>query len=227
MDPRKLPSYGIAEASHYLRVPLATLRSWIRGRPYPVTSGSRKSKPVIILPDSTKPLLSFMNLAEVHVLDAITKKHRVRLQSVRKALDYLEKEFNSKSPLIENSFQTDGKSLFVEKLGNLINATDQGQLVMKEAIEAYLSRIEYDAQGLAAKLYPFTRKRTYDEPKNIVIDPRIAFGRPVVAGTGICTAVIAERYKAGESVKDLASDYNRTFDEIEEAIRCELQLLAA
>ena len=43
----------------------------------------------------------------------------------------------------------------------------------------------------------------------------------------IATAVIAERYKAGESVDQLAEDYGRNRLEIEEAIRCELPLEAA
>jgi uncharacterized protein (DUF433 family) len=60
-----------------------------------------------------------------------------------------------------------------------------------------------------------------------VIDPRISFGRPVLAGTGIPTAVIAERYKAGESMDDLADDYGCQRFEIEEAVRCELALEAA
>jgi uncharacterized protein (DUF433 family) len=76
-------------------------------------------------------------------------------------------------------------------------------------------------------LYPFTRKRQPDEPKVIVIDPRISFGRPVLTGTGIRTAIVAERYKAGESIEELAKDYSREHLEIEEAIRCELSLEAA
>ena len=61
----------------------------------------------------------------------------------------------------------------------------------------------------------------------MVIDPHVSFGRPVLVGTGIPTAVIAERYKAGESIDELAGDYGRGPSEIEEAIRCELWLEAA
>ena len=88
-----------------------------------------------------------------------------------------------------------------------------------------------DVSGIPVKLYPFTRKRSShdgkEEPKAIVIDPHVSFGRLVLAGTGIPTAVVAERYKAGESVDDLADDYGRKRLEIEEAIRCELALEAA
>jgi len=54
-----------------------------------------------------------------------------------------------------------------------------------------------------------------------VIDPRVAFGRPVIAGSGIPTAEVAERFNAGESINDLARDYERAPADIEEAIRCE------
>jgi len=49
-------------------------------------------------------------------------------------------------------------------------------------LEAYLRRVEWDKTGVVARLYPFTRKRTPDEPKVIVIDPRISFGRPRYTG---------------------------------------------
>ena len=52
-------------------------------------------------------------------------------------------------------------------------------------------------------------------------------GERVLVGTGIPTAIVAERYKAGESIDELAEDYGRSRNEIEEAIRCELWLEAA
>jgi uncharacterized protein (DUF433 family) len=51
-----------------------------------------------------------------------------------------------------------------------------------------------------------------------VIDPSIAFGRPILLRRGITTAVIAERIDAGESVGEVATDYELSSDEIEGAI---------
>lgn len=51
--------------------------------------------------------------------------------------------------------------------------------------------------------------------------------RPVLAGSGIATNIIVQRYKAGESMEKLAEDYGRSRSDIEEAIRCELWLDAA
>ena len=98
---------------------------------------------------------------------------------------------------------------------------------VRTLLEAALGRIERDAKGLPVRLFPFTRRRALDEPRAVMIDPTVSFGRPVLFGTGIPTAVIAERYKAGDSMDDLATDYGRTRLEIEEAVRCELQVEAA
>jgi uncharacterized protein (DUF433 family) len=163
-----------------------------------------------------------MNLVEIHVLDAIRREHKISLPKVRAALDFLRAKFPSKHPLADQEFATNGVDLFVEKYGKLINITESGQLAMREFLAAYLRRIERDSHGVPVKLYPFTRTRQGDEPKVVVIDPEIAFGQPVLASTGIPTAVIADRLKAGESVEELAADYRRSPEEIIDAIRCEL-----
>ncbi len=231
LDVREVPSYGITEAAHYLRTPRTTIRDWVTGRHYHGMAGQRFSKPIIVLADPQAKLLSFMNLVEVHVLDAIRRDHNIPLDKVRKAVAYLSKQFPSKHPLADREFETDGINLFIQKFGRLINISQAGQLAMKEILQAHLHRIERDVSGIPVKLYPFTRKRSShdgkEEPKAIVIDPHVSFGRPVLAGTGIPTAVVAERFKAGESVDDLADDYGRKRLEIEEAIRCELALEAA
>lgn len=224
-NPQKIlevPSYGLNETAHYLRIPLPTLRSWVLGRYYPTEAGKQFFRPVLSIVDKKHPLLSFINLVEVHVLDAIRRQHSVSLEKIRKALNYLQQKFPSKHPLADQAFETDGLNLFMEKYGQLINISQDGQLAIKNLLEAHLHRIERNPSGIPIRLYPFIRKKAIDEPKAVVIDPYVSFGRPVLSGTGIATAVIAERYKAGESVADLAKDYNRQRDEIEEAIRCEL-----
>jgi uncharacterized protein (DUF433 family) len=118
-------------------------------------------------------------------------------------------------------------SLFVEKYGSLIDASKSGQVAMPEILSIYLQRIERDDTGLPIRLFPFTRKGDLHHPRVIVIDPRIGFGRPTVAGTNIAAAIVAERCHAGESVQELAIDYGRSPQEIEEAIRCEPRREAA
>jgi uncharacterized protein (DUF433 family) len=226
-DPRYLPAYRIVEASRYLNIPASTLRAWVSGQKYQTRAGSTFFRPVIV-PSSNKPLLlSFLNLVEAHVLDAIRQEYGIALPKVRIALNYISRRFPSEHPLAIQEFESDGLNLFIEKFGQLINITQAGQLAMREILQAYLRRIERDPQGFPCRLYPFTRKRMPDEPRVVVIDPFVSFGRPVLAGTGIPTAEIADRYKAGESIESLADDYGRERLQIEDAIRSELQLEAA
>lgn len=206
---------------------MATLSSWVKGRYYPTEDGRRFFKPVLNLPNPSKRWLSFVNLVEAHVLHAIRSQHQVPLENVRKALQYVQREFNSKHPLADQEFETNGCDLFLQKYGQLINLTRDGQLAMKDVLQKYLKRIERDEAGLAARLYPFTRGINADAFKAVVIDPNLAFGKPVLVGTGIPTVVVADRYKAGDSIDALARDYGLDRLNIEEAIRCELEVKAA
>jgi len=226
-EARSLPAYRIVDAARYLNIPTSTLRSWVSGQRYQTQEGPQFFRPVIAISSEKPPLLSFLSLVEAHVLDAIRRKHGIPLPKIRIALDYLAQRFPSDHPLATQEFESDGLNLFLEKFGQLINISQAGQLAMREILRAYLQRIERDDSGFPCRLYPFTRKGRPDEPRAVVIDPYVSFGRPVLAGTGVPTAVIADRYKAGESIESLADDYGRDRLEIEDAIRSELQLEAA
>ncbi len=226
-DPGELPSYGIAEAAHYLQLPAATLRTWVLGRHYPTRTGKAFFRPLICLPRSDSALLSFVNLVEAHVLAAIRREHLVQLAKVRAALAYVGKVLGSRHPLAEAGFETNGLDLFIERAGLLIVASEEGQVAIREALEVRLQRIGRGPEGRPVRLYLFTRKGDPFQPKQIVVDPRISFGRPVLASRGVPTSAIAERCRAGETIASLAEDYHCSREEIEEAIRCELRLEAA
>ena len=223
---RLLPAYTVAEASHYLRLPIATLRSWVVGRTYATQVGPRRALPALIIPARDPAMLSFVNLVEAHVLASITRDYDVPLQTVRRAVRYLQREFESDHPLIERVLETDRRDLFIREAGKLVNVSRGGQVAIPEVVDLYLSRIEWDRAGFAMRLYPFTGKVGPDAPRAVVIDPRLAFGRPVLTGTAIPTQVIAERFKAGDSPQLLAEDYGRGASEVWEAIRCELAIAA-
>ena len=226
----EVPLYSVFEASRYLQIPENTLRSWVSGRSYPLRSGaSRRSEPVVELADPANTRLSFSNLTEAHVLDALRRQYQVELPQIRRAVNYLREHFRSAHPLVHHEMLTDGKHLFVEAAGlkDVINASRHGQLAMRDLIGLHLQRVEWDKDGFVARLYPFTRsRRTAEEssqPRVVTMDPRVEFGRPILKVSAVPTAVIADRYKAGESIADLAEDYGEDPLNIEEAVRCELQ----
>ena len=225
-DPRDIPNYTAKAAAHYLCVPPSTVRSWVFGRPYKTQVGQKQFKPVIKRPFHEIQLLSFTNLVELHVLNAIRCFHRVSLDKVRRATAFIKENTGQEHPLANKELYTDGLDLFIDSFGEIVNVSKNGQLVMRGIIESHLDRIEWDEAGIAARLYPFTRPKESFGPRFVVINPRISFGRPVLAGTGIPTEIFAQRYIAGESIDELAMDYECERLQVEEAIRCELSQAA-
>lgn len=211
LDIKEIPAYGLVELSEYLRIPRKTVEYWT----------SEAGSPLIRPPQVSPLRFSFMNLLECHVLSSIRLKG-VRLQKVRRSLCYILRKWPSDHPLLDQSFETDGVELFVKHLPDeLITVSRGGQLAFDVILRDFLQRIERDESGLAARFFPFVADKKPTEPRMIQIDPRISFGRPVIAGTGITTEIIASRFAARESIADLAKEYGRQEKEIEEAIRWE------
>ena len=111
-----IPAYSVTDAARYLRIPTATLHSWLKGRALTTQRGQQAFEPLIQRPDPELPQLSFTNLVEAHVLRLIRETHQVRLDKVRKALDYVSQQFNTNHPLARRKFQTDGIDLFVDQM---------------------------------------------------------------------------------------------------------------
>lgn len=217
-SPAEVPAYTIAEAAQWLGMPPSTVRAW--------TLGQGEFQPVVEIADRASKGLSFRNLVELHVLAAIRRRHNVSLQRVRRAVEFIETRLGVTHPLSSTRMLTDGTDLLVDACGDILNVSRSGQVEMREILEAYVKRIEHDPGGVPARLYPFTRKDVLHDPRSVVIDPLVEFGRPCLTATGIPTLEVADRYKAGESIQSIADDYGRTREQIEEAIRYEFPLAA-
>jgi uncharacterized protein (DUF433 family) len=216
IDLRDQPAYTVAEAARYLKLPMATLRSWVVGRPYPKGDGVGQSRPLIHPPKKRPPLLTFRNLIEAHVLRALRTEHGVSIKHVREALKYAEKQENIERLLLRKDLRTNAGKLFLEKYGQLIELSASGQIAMRRIFEDHLNRVEWDDWQFPVRLYPFVSGESAHRP--IAIDPGISFGRPILVRTGVSTSVIADRIDAGESVDALAEDYGLSTEEIEQAV---------
>ena len=96
--------------------------------------------------------MSFTNLVEAHVLDAIRREHRVRLKEVREAIRCMPSRMQVEHPLAFRGMATDGHNLFVRHYAQLVNVSREGQLAMAEILDAYLRRVDWDEAGFAARL---------------------------------------------------------------------------
>jgi uncharacterized protein (DUF433 family) len=227
IDRRDVPRYGISEAAHCLGMSAATLSSWVCGRKYPTTSGSKFFKPLLEL--AAPGSLSFYNLVEAHILLSTRKKHKVEMPAIRRAIDFVRKTFPSPHPLLSEGFLTDGKDLFIKKIENstgkeqTINVSSWGQLGLGPILDFYLRRIERDEKGWPIKLFPIRMnwpgELGTDPPRVVVIDPSVSSGRPVVNGTGVMAEIIVGRFNTGEGIESIAEDYGLQVPQVEEVIR--------
>ena len=113
-------------------------------------------------------------------------------------------------------YQEEGEDL------HLLNVTRGGQRAFREVVMRYLRELEWGPDSYATRWWPGARVAG-EGP--IVVDPRRAFGAPVLAGTGIRIEDVFLRFSAGESLRDLAEDYGLTLEQIEAAIRAEARIL--
>ncbi|MCK9283893.1 MAG: DUF433 domain-containing protein [Rhodocyclaceae bacterium] len=218
------PAYNASEAARILNLPVSTLKAWCFGQSGHNRKGAPTDfRPVIRPADAKARLLSFANLCELHVLSAIRRQYKIPLPKVRDSVDYVRKELNSARPFIDRQFMTNGIELLVEHAGKLLAVSRQGQEAMRGEFELALARIERNRDGMPIRLFPFSRTslKSAEQPKSVVIDPRLSFGRPVISSAAVPTRIIADRFQAGDSMNEMAEDYGVGEAEIEEALRFE------
>lgn len=226
LDPRDLPVYSVGEAARYLNLPASTLSSWTKGRDY-IAGGRRKRwEPLLPISDSEKSLLSFNNLVEAHVLKAIRTRHGIPMRGVLIALHqarevhgierlFLSEELRTVANRPEDAGSRSVGALFLEKLGEVEQISEGGQLVIRNALTRHLERIDRDTSGMPIRLFPFVSR--YPE-RDILIDPRVSFGRPVLVKRGIRVSTLVDRIEAGESIEHVASNYGLDPTDIQRAL---------
>ena len=161
------------------RLPAATLRSWVLGRQYPTADGSSRFAPLIQPASLEPPLLSFWNLIEAHVVRSLRTEHGVSVKALRDALQYAETRLGIDRLLLRPELRTEAGNVFLERYGELIHLSNSGQLAMSRLFKEHLKRVEWDASRFPVRLYPFVVSGPIADARSIVIDPQLAFGRPV------------------------------------------------
>lgn len=216
-DVREAPAYTFAEVSRYLHVPAATVRVWVAG----LDTATQQFEPLIRRPVSGDKRLSFNNVVEVHVLRALRTRHGVSMPGVRKALEYAETACGVPRLLIHRDLMAGAGEVFLDRYSDLVALSRGGQLVLRDALTAHLERVVYDPQGVPLRLYPWLPSPSRADCRTIVLDPHLGFGNPVTEHGGISTAVLVSRYEAGESLDEIAADYDLESRDVADAIQFE------
>lgn len=146
-------------------------------------------------------------------------------QKLREALPVVRQLLEAEHPLATKRWFADPASLFVELIRDdepevLVDLVAGGQIAMLPPLERYLTELEFGPDEVANRWKPA------GEDAPILIDPTVAFGQPVVEGTGVRTAVLYRMHLGGDDVETIAWAYELDPGEVEAALEYEASLAA-
>lgn len=220
------PRYSFAQADRLAGVSSNTSRRWLKGYSYHYdryTPGELRFQPPVGNPSFQLEAVSFIDLMEVLVISGLRDKGFSTL-TIRKINAYCEAAFQKTRPLVTETFRVHGKDVFVKLSSDhdiLVNVSrGQGMQAWEEVLNPFLKTVDFEGE-LARRWWPLGK----DVP--VVVDPDYGFGLPVVHKTGVRTEIVAERAAAGDSLDEIAYDFDLEEEQIKAALVYEDVPLAA
>lgn len=194
-----------------LKMPLPKLRTWVRG----VADANMRHFPIGVFDTrgaGQDRNFDFYTLIELFSV-AELRRHGVSMRTLRDARAELGKRYNVAHPLALRGLLTDGKRLLKE-LGkeSLLELGSGGQSAFESVLKPFCYSLDFDMTSeLAARFFPLGRDG------GVVVDPHHAFGRPVIVGTNVATETIASLVHGGESLDDIATEFQIDRSHVEAA----------
>jgi uncharacterized protein (DUF433 family) len=203
--------YSIAEAAQYLGLPYSTLQSW-------VSPGAEREPLVTSLPrKGYEASIPFIGFTEAFVLQA-ARRAGVPRTRIRPGVEAVKAELGLEHALASKLLYTDGAELLVRYAAEdddlEVARTRQRQLT--KTVKDQLLLITYAGDGYAARL----QLPGYG-PADVIVDPAVAFGYPVVKGKGARVQDVLDRFWAGESLRAIAYDFDLNEEAVEALLRAQ------
>jgi uncharacterized protein (DUF433 family) len=127
----------------------------------------------------------------------------VSFQRIYDARRILIEEFHAEFPFALGNLLCDGHSILLKiNMKTLLNVNSHGQYELSAILKSFCKKIDFEKQSnLAVRYWPMGKDTT------VVLDPKIAFGQPCIAGSGIQAEAIYSLYKAGEKKSMILDAY--------------------
>lgn len=141
---------------------------------------------------------------------------------VRQARAELMERFQTPHPFALEGLMTSGRTL-VKSLNDeiLLELGSRGQTAFSKVLEPFCASLDFDqASSLASRYFPLGKHHP------VVVDPRRAFGRPVIEGTNLTTETIMSLLRGGEAVENVAESFQIPLDAVLSAKAFEQQKAA-
>jgi uncharacterized protein (DUF433 family) len=210
-DPRaEYALYTLAETAQYLGVPYSTLQTWVR------PAGERVPLVTSLPREGYEASIPFIGFAEAFVLQAV-RRAGVPRNRIRPGVEAVRTELGIEHALASQRLYTDGAELLVRYTGGEeLEVARNRQRQLSETVRNQLELITYGGDGYAARIH----LPDYG-PAEVIVDPAVAFGAPVMLTSGARVQDLVDRFWAGESVGAIAADFDMGTDKVEAVIRAQ------
>ncbi len=149
------------------------------------------------------------------------------MQRIRPAVELLASEIGVDHALASERLYTDGAEVLYDYAtkqdGDFLELTvvRTGQKQFSDLVREYLQRVTYGDDGWVAEL----ELPTYQHAL-VIVNPRRAFGFPLLVHGGARVEDLVDRFKAGETVAEIADDFAVPESEVEDVIRVATRAVA-
>lgn len=190
--------YTPGEAAALLHEDAGTVRRWAFGYGRNRLGGRVQHPPLIRtdLPEiEGERVLTFVELVELLYIRAF-QNAGASWKTIREAARVAARLYASEHPFALRQLYVDPDSFLygaIEEADGseaLIQLRGHGQQAFPQFVKPYLEQLEFGVDDLASRWWPLGRRG------GVVVDPRHAFGAPVVEETGIQTQTLADAYRA-------------------------------
>lgn len=204
----RTPLLTARETALHLQMPLSTLNYWLaEGRDGPALVHE-------VTPEQVGwPRVPFVGVVEAYVLRSLRELGLTKA-AIRTAAEEVRHKFHTEYALAARRIATDGVDVFVRYADGIVRSRDQ-QRPIRMVLDEYLRFVTWDEEGWPKRL----RLQQYRDAAPVVIDPRFAWGEPVLEQSKTPVASIVALWRAGEPMDVVASEFDLTRDTVEQICR--------
>lgn len=214
--------YSLKEAHRLIGVPTRRIRRWTAGYRYRHRGIIHYSPPVVggnLTGQLGIPALDFADLLEVRFLNAF-REYGVSWKAIRIASERARDLLGLDHPFSSRRFSTDGRTIlaeFVSDTGDeVLLDLVRSQYEFRRIVGRYLyGEIEFGDSDSPKRWWPF------EGSHRIVVDPRRAFGAPIVDVEGVQTRVLSAAVAVEESIELVAELFQVDPISVTEAVEFE------
>jgi uncharacterized protein (DUF433 family) len=217
VDKFRDPLLTAKETARHLLIPRSTLHHWL--------TEEAGGAPLVhqVAPERRGwPSVPFVAVVEAYVLRALRDLGLTK-RKIREAAAAVRGEFGTAYGLAARQVATDGIDIFLHYADDDLARVGDRQRPIREVLDGYLRYITWDADDD----FPSSlRLRQYPDTAPVVIDPRFGRGAPVVQQNRVPVDAVVEMWLAGDSLKDVAYEYDLEPDQVEAICRAAQRVAA-